>query len=242
MYRTGDLGRWREDGRLEYVGRRDRQVKVRGYRIEPGEVEARVREHASVAEAAVVVKDRDGDKSLLAFVVPVEGERASRVSESLREFLGTRLPQFMIPSSFVTRDALPLTPNGKVDYAALTREAEAATATMQPAVAPPASALEARIAAIVEDVLAIERAGATTSFFDLGATSLQIVRIQRRVRDTLDRDVPIVELFRNPSVRALAAFLGDARDDSQMLSRIKDLSEKRKEQRRRRAPGGRTAR
>jgi len=218
------------------VGRKDRQVKVRGYRIEPGEVEARLRQHPDVEQVAVTVVRRGGDASLAACVVPVASALADALPLALREYLEARLPQFMVPSTFLTRAALPLNQNGKVDYAVLAREAEQSVTAPVETPAPPATPLESRIATIVADVLEIEHAAATTSFFDLGATSLQIVRIQRRVREALEREIPIVELFRHHSVRALAAFLENERDDSEMIDRIREISQKRKEHRRRRAP------
>ena len=118
LYRTGDLGRYHEDGNIEFLGRRDNQVKIRGLRIELGEIEAALMAHDSVRHAVVLVRSREATNHVLvAYVVPADGQTV--VHSQLRQHLKTRLPDYMVPSAFVTMDALPMTPNGKIDQRAL---------------------------------------------------------------------------------------------------------------------------
>ncbi|HEV2735390.1 MAG TPA: amino acid adenylation domain-containing protein, partial [Longimicrobiaceae bacterium] len=191
MYRTGDLARWRADGVLEYLGRADRQVKVRGFRIEPGEVEAALERHPAVRQAAVVA--RDG--ALVGYVVgaPAAGE--------LREHLRASLPEYMVPSLFVALDALPLTPNGKVDRGAL--PAPERTGDAQEYVAPRTPAEEV-LAGIFAEVLGVERVGAHDGFFDLGGHSLIATRVVSRIRGVLGVELPLRAVFEAPTVAALA--------------------------------------
>ena len=205
LYRTGDLARHRADGQIEYQGRTDNQVKVRGYRIEPGEVEAALEQHPDVNEAAVVVRTgADKEKQLVAYVVP----RSAPAPDELRKFLAGRLPQFIIPSAFVSLDALPLTPIGKLD-----RDALPAPETLRPKLevvyAQPRTEVEREVAAVWQTILGVERVGADDNFFDLGAHSLMMVRAHARLTHTYGKDLPLVSLFRYPTVRSLAQHLSE---------------------------------
>ncbi|MFZ2652219.1 MAG: MupA/Atu3671 family FMN-dependent luciferase-like monooxygenase [Burkholderiaceae bacterium] len=205
LYRTGDRARYRSDGVVEFLGRVDRQIKLRGHRIEPGEIEAVLAGHAAVAEAAVVAReDAPGDVRLVAYVVPRVG--AAPVAAELRSWLRERLPEPLLPSHFVQLDALPLTPNRKLDRRALPPP-EAQEPVEPAASAAPAGDLERAIAEVWRDVLKVSRVGLDDNFFDLGGHSLLAVRVHRRLRQLASRELAITDLFRFPTVRALATFL-----------------------------------
>ena len=200
FYRTGDLARWREDGTLEFRGRADQQVKIRGQRIELGEVEAALVALPGVTAAAVEVRPWQGESALVGYVVGPGNDVAWRAA--LRE----RLPAATVPILLVALDALPLTPNGKVDRRRLPVPSEI------PAVGPGESEAtgteaEARIAAIWRDVLDRTRVGLTDNFFDLGGHSLLLVDVQNRLQKAWERPIPVVDLFAHPTVRSLAAHL-----------------------------------
>ncbi|MHC5210621.1 MAG: MupA/Atu3671 family FMN-dependent luciferase-like monooxygenase [Planctomycetota bacterium] len=202
MYRTGDLVRYRGDGVVEFLGRTDDQIKIRGHRIEPGEIEATLKLHDSVAECVVVGReDRPGDQRLVAYVVPA-GDPPD--PEELRATLTTQLPEDMLPARFVFLPRLPRTPNGKLDRRAL----PAPEATLAPACnAPPASDLEARLALLWQELLGLERVGVESNFFDLGGHSLLIVRLLHRLGEVTSKQVSLTDLFRFPTIRELARFL-----------------------------------
>ncbi|HEX2079486.1 MAG TPA: phosphopantetheine-binding protein, partial [Longimicrobium sp.] len=198
LYRTGDRARWRADGTLEFLGRLDGQVKVRGFRIETGEVESALREHPGVADCAVVVRaDAPGEARLVAYVAGEAG------ADGLRAHLRTRLPEYMVPAAFVAVEGLPRTPSGKLDRRALPAPAPA----QPPRPVEPGAGLEARIAAIWAEVLGLESVGAEDNFFDLGGHSLLLTRLQGRLVAELGHPVPLVDLFHHPTVRSLARAL-----------------------------------
>jgi amino acid adenylation domain-containing protein len=210
LYRTGDRVRWRADGTLEYVGRTDFQVKVRGFRIEPGEVEAALLREPEVAEAVVVARGEEADRRLVAYVVPREGHGGA--ARALRARLAERLPGYMVPAAVVELPALPLTPNGKLDRAALP-EPEARRPELAGEYVAPRGPLQEALARIWAEVLGLERVGVHDGFFDLGGHSLLAARAHARMCEALGRDVPIVEMFRNATIHRLAAHLaagGDA--------------------------------
>ncbi|HEX7239937.1 MAG TPA: amino acid adenylation domain-containing protein, partial [Longimicrobiaceae bacterium] len=197
MYRSGDRVRWRADGTLEFLGRTDAQVKVRGFRVEPGEVEAVLAEHPEVREAVVTAReDGSGSRALVAYVVGGGAEPAE-----LRAWLRERLPEYMVPSAVVALEALPLTPHGKTDRRALPApdlaDAEAYVAPRTPT--------EELLAGIWEEVLGAERVGAHAHFFDLGGHSLLATRVVSRVRGAFGVELPLRALFEAPTVAGLAA-------------------------------------
>ncbi|WP_238539735.1 non-ribosomal peptide synthase/polyketide synthase [Corallococcus macrosporus] len=211
LYRTGDKARWRHDGTLEYLGRLDFQVKLRGFRIELGEVEAALRAHDAVHDAVVLAReDVPGDKRLVAYVV---GDPAT--AETLRSHLQQRLPEYMVPSAFVSMQALPLTPSGKVDRKALPSPTLADTRRQEAHVAP-RDALELRLVRAWEQVLGVEPISVRSSFFELGGHSLLAVRLIAALRESLDRPLPLAALFQAPTVEQLAAWL--RREDSGQAS------------------------
>jgi amino acid adenylation domain-containing protein len=204
LYRTGDIVRFRPDGALEFLGRVDHQVKVRGFRIELGEVEAVLSQHPAVAEAVVVAReDRAADRYLAAYLRPVG---AAPAVADLRTFLKGRLPDYMVPSTFSSLEAFPLTPNGKVDRRRLPEPDERRVVTRSPFLAPRGE-MERAIATVWRAVLRLDDVGVEDNFFDLGGHSLLLVQVQAKLRTTLAREVAIVDMFRYPTVRAMAVYL-----------------------------------
>ncbi|MFY0566790.1 MupA/Atu3671 family FMN-dependent luciferase-like monooxygenase [Archangium lansingense] len=207
MYRTGDLARWRADGTVEFLGRVDHQVKVRGFRIETGEVETALTRHPGVREAVVVAReDTPGDTTLVAYVVP--SAEAAPESAALRAFLLKHLPEHMVPSLFVALERLPLTPNGKVDRKALPAPSEARRDTATTYVAPRGQ-LEEHIAAVWREVLRLERVGIHDSFFDLGGHSLQMVQVHHWLKAD-HPELQLVKLLEHPTIASLATWLSEA--------------------------------
>ncbi|NRD47314.1 non-ribosomal peptide synthetase/type I polyketide synthase, partial [Corallococcus exiguus] len=203
LYRSGDRVCWSEDGTLRFLGRMDFQVKLRGFRIEPGEVEAVLREHADVTEATVLVReDVPGDKRLVAYVVPAELDTAR-----LRDHLRQRLPEYLVPSTFVAMKALPLSAHGKVDRKALPApEALRGSAIHEP----PRNALETQLVSLWEKVLGREGIGIHDHFFELGGHSLLATQLVSRIRSALEVELPVRALFEAPTVAALAARIDSA--------------------------------
>jgi amino acid adenylation domain-containing protein/non-ribosomal peptide synthase protein (TIGR01720 family)/FkbM family methyltransferase len=196
LYRTGDLCRYRLDGSVEFLGRTDHQVKIRGFRIEPGEIEAALVALPGVREAVVLALEDRSDRRLVAYVV---GDAAV---DTLRQGLRERLPEFMVPAAFVPLAALPLTPNGKVDRKALPTPEWQSTEESYVA---PRTPVEDVLAGIWAELLGLERAGATDSFFNLGGHSLMATRVLSRLREAFDIEVPLRDLFEAPVLADLAA-------------------------------------
>ncbi|HEU4881042.1 MAG TPA: thioesterase domain-containing protein, partial [Longimicrobium sp.] len=202
LYRTGDVVRWLADGQLAFVGRNDDQVKVRGFRVELGEIEARLREHPGVREAVVLAReDVPGDRRLVAYCV---ADAAVGV-DSLRAHLAERVPEYMVPAAYVRLDALPLSPNGKLDRGSL--PAPEAQAYASGAYEPPANDTEKALAEIWAEVLGVERVGRGDNYFALGGHSLLAVRGIARIRQALGVEIPLSDVFSHPTVESLAARL-----------------------------------
>lgn len=198
LYKTGDLARWRDDGTIDYLGRIDRQIKIRGYRIEPGEIEAALARHPGVQQCAVALKSApNGEPMLAAYVV------GAASADELRPFLRAHLPPHMVPAAFTALPALPLTANGKLDHAALPAPA-IDRADTRPGFIAPQTATERRLAAIWQDVLALPAIGVSDNFFDVGGTSLLLLRLHARVCSEFGTPVRIVTLFQHPTIRAFA--------------------------------------
>ncbi|MEE1749773.1 amino acid adenylation domain-containing protein, partial [Streptomyces sp. JV184] len=205
MYRTGDLARWNDAGQVEFVGRADSQVKVRGFRIEPGEVETALRDLPGVTQAAAVVHEvREGDRRLVGYVVVEEGVDLS----DARNALGLRLPEYMVPSAVVPLAALPLTPNGKLDRRAL----PAPDFSAQVGGREPRTEREKKLCALFADVLSLERVGVDDRFFDLGGHSLLATVLISRIRTELGVELPLRALFETPTVLGLAKRLDEGPD------------------------------
>ncbi|SNS45136.1 non-ribosomal peptide synthetase, partial [Actinomadura mexicana] len=202
MYRTGDLVRWDDRGRIEYLGRLDHQVKVRGFRIEPGEIETALSAHPAVTQSVVVARRDDaGDTVLVAYAVSDGADPAD-----LKRSLAAVLPDYMVPSAIVVLDAMPLNPNGKLDRAALPAPDLAAPAGGRA----PRDAREVALCAVFAEVLGVERVGIDDNFFDLGGDSLKATRVVSRARAALGADLGVRAVFEAPTVAALAAALKEA--------------------------------
>ena len=205
MYKTGDLGRWLPDGTIEYLGRNDHQVKVRGFRIEPGEIEARLLEHPGVREAVVLAReDEAGQKRLVAYLT---GD-APLQPEALRTHLAERLPEYMVPAAYVRLDALPLTPNGKLDRKTLPAPG---TAAHEQVYAEPQGDFESSLARLWAELLGLDRVGRHDHFFALGGHSLLAMQLLSRTRHALGRDVALAELFAHPVLADFARIVAQAK-------------------------------
>jgi acyl-coenzyme A synthetase/AMP-(fatty) acid ligase len=236
MYRTGDLVRLQDDGTVEFLSRTDHQVKVRGYRIELGEIETVLARHDDVRETVVVAReDTPGNHVIVAYVVPA----GSLDIDVLREALRETLPEYMVPSTFVSLDALPLSPNGKINRLALPAPQALAKKSKKPFV-PPQNELEETLADLWKEALGIESVGVDDNFFDIGGHSLLVVRLHRTIAGVVDSPVTLTDLYRFPTIRSLCEHLAsggagaDARID-QSVDRARKRRETMQARRRRRA-------
>ncbi|MEM8961370.1 MAG: non-ribosomal peptide synthase/polyketide synthase, partial [Acidobacteriota bacterium] len=210
LYRSGDRVRWRADGTVEFFGRADRQIKLRGFRIEPGEIESALVSHPEVETAVVMVReDQPGDRRLVAYVVPDE-ETTSVDAATLREHITPRLPSYMMPAAILVIDALPLNRNGKVDRRALPvpewqdeSEYEA-----------PSTDTERTVAAIYADVLGVDQVGRYDDFFATGGHSLLATQVVSQILEQLGVEIPLRQLFESPDVAGLAAAVDTALESS----------------------------
>lgn len=224
IYRTGDLARRRPDGVIEFVGRRDHQVKLRGHRIELSEIEWALESHPNVRNAVVQLRDDlpSGDPGLVAYVV---GEGTVPADSALRAHVQGKLPAHMVPAHIVALAELPLTPNGKLDRAKLpTPRPKQETLRKQVA---PKSDTEKLLADIWAQILGIKELGVDENFFELGGDSLMLLRVQNTINERLRRDIPATVLFRYPTIRALSAYLADGQR-SDLLVRSMSRGEARK--------------
>jgi len=213
MYRTGDLARWRANGTVEFLGRADAQIKLRGFRIEPGEIESVLTAHPAVAQATVVARDTgSGSKQLIGYVVPTGGTQLD--TAELPRLLSDRLPVHMVPTAFVVLEALPLTANGKLDRAALPAPDRTGTGYR-----PPTTAEEKILCQLVAEILSIEHVGVDDNFFALGGHSLLATQLISRVRGSLGVELSIRTLFEAPTVAELANKLSGARKARPALTR-----------------------
>jgi amino acid adenylation domain-containing protein len=207
-YRSGDRVRRRPDGTLEFLGRLDRQLKIRGVRVEPAEVERALRQHGGVADATVLPYERaPGDRALAAYVVPAE-VGAPPDSLALREHAVARLPAAMVPSAYIPLDSLPLNANGKVDRERLPAPTDVHLARRDGAQREPRNGRERRVVAVFEDVLGLEGVGAEDDFFALGGHSLLAVALFAELERATGTRLPLATIFEAPTPRQLAARLG----------------------------------
>jgi amino acid adenylation domain-containing protein len=205
LYRTGDSVRWRRDGALEFLGRLDYQIKLRGFRIEPGEIEAALAEHTQVRQAVVLLReDQPGDRRLVAYVVPADVHAAA--PGDLRRFLGQKLPEYMVPAVFIELQTLPQSPNGKIDRKALPAP-DSARPELAGAYVAPATAVEEQLAAIWANVLGLERVGIHDNFFELGGHSLLAVQLFARMEKQFHQRLPLAVLFQHGTIASLARLL-----------------------------------
>jgi amino acid adenylation domain-containing protein/non-ribosomal peptide synthase protein (TIGR01720 family) len=205
LYRTGDRARYLPDGNIEFLGRSDHQVKVRGFRIEIGEIEAALNEHPMVRESVVVAQDDPaGDKRLVAYVVAEGGP------SELRKYLADRIPDYMVPSAFIQLDQIPLTPNGKVDRQALISYEEVAASEPESNVAKARNPIEELLVAIWAEVLGLKQVGVTDNFFELGGHSLVATQVISRISETFKIELPFRAFFDAPTIDALALYVEEA--------------------------------
>lgn len=232
MYRTGDLVRWMSDGRIDFLGRVDHQVKIRGYRIELGEIEARLATHEDLREVVVIAREVEtaggisSDKRLVAYYTAAPGHTPD--PEKLRAHLRETLPDFMVPSHFMELARFPLTPNAKIDRKQLPAPDENANRTE---FVEAANDIERQIADIWMRILGVSKVGTQDNFFELGGHSLLAVQAHREIKIATGKDLTITDIFRFPTIAALASYLGggDASDSGADLGRTADRAAARRE-------------
>lgn len=229
MYRTGDVVRWLDDGILEYAGRVDQQVKVRGYRIELSEIEAALMAHPAVRECVVeTIGEENGERRIAAYLV-ADGEPSLSAGE-LRRYLQERLPDYMIPSVFVPLDNLPLTPNGKIDRRALPAPLPTSS-NDETAFVSPRNQTEETLAGIWKQVLGLEKIGVHDDFFELGGHSLLATQVISRIRAAFQLELPLRSLFEQTTIAALAGRVAQVqlaerqRADTEILDQLELISE-----------------
>jgi amino acid adenylation domain-containing protein len=219
LYRTGDLVRFLPDGQVDFLGRVDHQIKLRGYRIEPGEIISVLNGYPAVQTSMVLAReDTPGDKHLVAYVVLNQGMSAS--TNTLQEWLAERLPDYMIPAVFVHLDILPVTANGKVDRAALPAPDASNILQREDITATPVTPMEERLVEIVAPLLELEQVGIDDNFFLLGGNSMMGTQLIMRVAETFGIDLPLRTLFEKPTVRQLAAEI-----EQQLIAKLETMSE-----------------
>ncbi len=219
VYGTGDLARRLASGEIEFLGRADHQVKIRGYRIELGEIEAALTQHACVSEAVVVAReDAPGDKRLVAYLVSTEGNAPT--VEDLRNYLKTKLPEYLIPSVFLLLDELPLTPNGKVDRQALPAPGALRVEASKAGFIAPRNDAEVQLAQLWEEVLNVKPVGVRDNFFELGGHSLLAVKLFARIEQVTGSALPMSSLFDGATVEQQSKLLGKPRTASQASSLV----------------------
>jgi amino acid adenylation domain-containing protein len=213
LYRSGDLGRYRSDGHIDYLGRADSQVKVRGYRIEPGEIEGVLAQHPTVKEAVVLAPvDPQGHRQLVAYVIPGDEVGHADPRPVWRKHLQEILPAYMLPSHFVPMPEFPLTPSGKVDRRKLLSQGAIHAPTVESMVSP-RTGIERAIAAVWRELLGINDLGLHDNFFDVGGHSLLVVQMHDKLQQSLNMALSITDLFQYPSIASLAEYLGNTEKD-----------------------------
>jgi amino acid adenylation domain-containing protein len=205
LYRTGDVVCYRPDGNLEFVGRIDNQVKIRGFRIELEEIEQAIRAHDGVAEVVVLAAEDGGDKKLIAYLVAARD--AQPATNELRQFLGGKLPAYMIPAAFTFIDSIPLLPNGKTDRRALLNLGQFQNALSPESFEGPRSPLEESIAEVWANVLKVEEPGIHDNFFELGGHSLMAAKLISNLRRQLHVELSLIDVFQSPTIARLAAMI-----------------------------------
>jgi amino acid adenylation domain-containing protein len=227
LYKTGDLARYRPDGNIEFLGRIDYQVKIRGNRLELGEIEALLEQHPQVRETVVVArKDIANDLRLVAYLV-TSGDATLSIDE-LRSFLKQQQPDYMIPSAFVILEALPLTLNGKVDRRSLPTPDNLRPELTAP-FQPPQSVIEQQIAQIWQEVLGVDKVGIHDNFFDLGGHSLLILQVNRKLCEIFQREISVVTMFQNPTIDSLAEYFSQKQEKKPLFQEINQRVEKQKQ-------------
>lgn len=227
LYKTGDLCRYLEDGNIEFLGRLDHQVKIRGFRVELGEIESNIREFAGVHDVLVIARDdlpgrQAGDKQLVAYVV--RKAKSAPDAAELRDFLKDRLPAYMVPAAFVLLDAFPLTPNEKIDRKALPipdLEGQSTRSRL-----PPRNEIERIIAKVWQECLGLKEVSVNENFFDLGGHSLLLAQVHGRLPEPIKKQLSMVDLFKYPTIQALAHFLEKDEEDDRLFLQQDDHDER----------------
>jgi len=203
LYKTGDLGRWLPDGNIEYMGRKDDQVKIRGYRIELGEIESVLNQGGMIKQGVILVKeDTNGNKRLVGYAVP----QGTFDRQAIQNYLSTKLPEYMVPATWVEMESLPLTPNGKIDRKALP---DPGLTDMAAGYVAPRNETEAKLAGIWQELLGVERVGIYDNFFELGGHSLLAMRVVSMIREELNVELKIRDLFVYPTIAGLGIYLDE---------------------------------
>ncbi|MBE9167121.1 amino acid adenylation domain-containing protein [Pleurocapsales cyanobacterium LEGE 06147] len=233
LYKTGDLARYLPDGTIEYLGRIDHQIKLRGFRIELGEIEAVLTKHPDVREVVVLARgETPKHKQLVAYVVPHRDAAALATRDrelngnELKNYLKNLLPEYMVPSAFLSVEKLPLLPNGKINRRALPIP-QGVDSKLTLADRAPNSELERTIASIWQEVLPLEKVSRNDNFFDLGGHSLLMLQVNQKLRNSLQRDLSIVEMFQNPTIASLAQYLTLNSDEETAFKSIRDRTRQR---------------
>ncbi len=205
LYATGDIGRYRPDGRIEFLGRRDGHVRIRGFRVEPGEIETLLRQYSGIADAVVIARQTAlGEETLVAYIV--KEKNAGVNDKQLQSHLEQRLPAYKRPSHFVTLEKLPLTPTGKVDRAALPAPGKA-KAALDDEFVPPRTTVEKLLADIWCELLGVDEVGVHDNFFNLGGHSLIAIKVATRIREHFHQEINLGAMFETPTVAALAEMI-----------------------------------
>jgi aspartate racemase len=226
MYRTGDLARWRDDGVIEFLGRLDNQVKILGYRIEPGEIELALRAHKEVNQVCVVPHtDESGSKRLVAYFTSSGNTGIS--GQELKRFLAGKVPSYMVPAIFVQVASFPLSPNGKIERAALPSPVFGSDAS--PSTNGASSQIEQQISEVWKRILRVEHVGLDDNFFDLGGDSLLLIAVQCNLQKVLHLEIPITDLFEFTTVRALASRLGKPQATGPAFTEIHQQAQKQRD-------------
>jgi acyl carrier protein len=206
LYRTGDLAYYRKDGTIEFLGRQDHQVKIRGYRIELGEIETALSSHEAIREAVVIAReDTPGDVRLVAYVIPQKDSLTD--TEELRNYIKGKLPEYMVPSQYLSVESFPLTPNGKIDRKAFPVPSEFNFDTVKKEVVLPTNEMEDRIARVWQDLLKIPKVGINDNFFDIGGHSLLAVQLHSRLKQLIDTELTLIDIFTYPTIKSLEEFV-----------------------------------
>ncbi|PMB28761.1 non-ribosomal peptide synthetase, partial [Fischerella thermalis BR2B] len=217
LYKTGDLVRLRSDSSIEFLGRIDNQVKLRGFRIELGEIEALLNQYPGVETSiALIREDEPASQRLVAYVLPQPNQTLT--IPELRHFLKSKLPNYMVPTAFVTLEALPLTPNGKVDRKALPAP-DQTRPELETTYQPPQNDLEQTIANIWQEVLHVKEVGIYDNFFELGGQSLLLVQVHSKLQKILPQDLSLVEMFQYPTISSLAKYLSQEQNKPAALTK-----------------------
>lgn len=220
IYKTGDLVKYMIDGNIEYAGRKDNQVKIRGFRIELGEIETLLNQNDLIREAIVAPKEvSNGQKSLVAYIIPKRSDEEANIPKLLREYLRGRLPEYMIPSYFVIMDAFPMTPNGKIDRRSMPLPQKSLQVTKLNNQGPQNNT-EKEIAQIWQEVLGTDTVGIQDNFFDLGGHSLLLTKVRSCIYEKIGKDIPIMELFNYPTVRSLSNFINNGNEGKAHLKAL----------------------